>query len=139
MPAHHTYLRELLSLLISASRRSPSSAVWAITKIVSLPASEPSIGQLCRINGGGDAGSRARLSLDHNQIIGTQNARYELGNHTLQVQVLCQNIDALRELTQPHIGNIARDSRLRAIKAHSTELIDQHALRADILIAHQYL
>ena len=29
------------------------------------------IGQLCRINGGGDAGSRARLSLDHNQIIGT--------------------------------------------------------------------
>lgn len=38
----HAYLRELLSLLISASRRSPSSAVWAITKIVSLPASEPS-------------------------------------------------------------------------------------------------
>ena len=52
------------------------------------------------------------------------------------MQVLCQNIDALRELTQPHIGNIARDSRLRAIKAHSAELIDQHALRADVLIAH---
>ena len=76
------------------------------------------------------------MSFNHNQVIGAQNAGNELGDHALQMQVLCQDIDALRELTKPHIGNIARDGRLCAIKAHGAELIHQYALRTHVFIAH---
>ncbi len=40
------------------------------------------------------------------------------------------------ELAQAHVGDIARDGRLRAIESARLELIDEHPLRAHVLGAH---
>ena len=52
------------------------------------------------------------------------------------MQVLGQDIDTLGKLAQTHIGNVARNGCLRAIETHSAKLVHQHALRANILVAH---
>ena len=48
---------------------------------------------------------------------------HKLGNHTLQMKILCQHIYALRKLSQPHLGNIARNRRLSGVKAAVLELL----------------
>ena len=126
-----------VSLLISASRRSPSSAVCAMTKnrVVAGKRAEH-VGQLRSIDSCGNTRSRTGLCLDHNQIIGAQYAGNQLGNHALQMQVLGKDIDALGKLTQSHVRDITRNGRLRAIETHGAKLVYQNALRADVLIAH---
>ena len=52
------------------------------------------------------------------------------------MQVLGKDIDALGELTQPHIRDVARNGRLCAIETHGTQLIYQNALCAYVLVAH---
>jgi len=51
------------------------------------------------------------------------------------MQVLGKDIDALGELTQSHVRDIARNGRLRAIETHGAKLVYQNALRAYVLIA----
>ena len=87
------------------------------------------------VHGRGHAGGRARLALDHHEVLGTQDADHELGEHALEVQVLRQHVDALGQLAQAHVGNVSGDRGLGAGVAHCLQLVDETALRADGLAA----
>ena len=67
---------------------------------------------------------------------GAHHVRHEVGDHALQVQVLGEDVDALGQLAQPHLGDVARDGRLRAVEALLLEPVDERALRAHALRAH---
>ena len=86
------------------------SVVSATTRTVSLPATEP---RACARPASSTAAAtpegRARLALDHHEVLGAQNADHELGEHTLEVQVLRQDVDALGQLAQAHVGNVSGD------------------------------
>ena len=45
------------------------------------------------------------------------------------MEVLRQDVDALAELAQAHVRNVARDGRLRAVEADGLKLVNKGALR----------
>ena len=75
------------------------------------------VGQLGRIDRGGYTRGRSRLRLDEHEVVGAAHSAHKLRDHTLQMQVLGKNVDALGKLAQAHVGDITRDRGLRALEA----------------------
>ena len=95
--------------------RSASESSSVITRIVSSPAMVP------RISSSSAASSAAATPgavpgrrLHEHEVVRAHHVEHEVGDHALQVQVLGEHVDALGQLRQAHLGDVARDRRLRA-------------------------
>ena len=95
-------------------------------------------GKFRGIDSGSDTGRRTRLRFHKHEIARAHDLYDELRDHALQMQILGKHVYALGKLAQPHIGDIARDRGLRAVKTKRLQLVDEHALRANVLVANYF-